>query len=131
MGEPLVLYIKKTALIDRAIAQSILRAKILTCSDITTVAQFLFKEEYFNDVKQRPDLILLDLRVDVIKSIKLLELIKTTPELWTIPVVVFATPNIQSNVLWQANALVQMPDRAVEFSKLLLAIRKVFLDAGF
>lgn len=86
---------------------------------------FLFRQGEHADAV-RPDLILLDLNLPKRDGREVLEQIKTTPDLSTIPVVVLTTSSAEEDILrsyhLHANAYVTKP---VDFDQFIAAIHKI------
>jgi two-component system response regulator len=86
---------------------------------------YLFTRGAYTDVKQnpRPNLVLLDLRLPRVDGLEVLRIIKTTPSLLRIPVVVLTSSDAESDIAksfdYHANSYVVKPLDFKTFTKLM------------
>lgn len=86
---------------------------------------YLFGRGAFADIKKNPcpNLILLDLRLPKIDGLEVLKIIKTTPKLLRIPVVVLTSSDAESDIArsydYHANSYVVKPLEFKKFTQLM------------
>lgn len=86
---------------------------------------YLFSRGAFADMKKNPcpNLILLDLRLPKIDGLEVLKIIKTTPKLLRIPVVVLTSSDAESDIArsydYHANSYVVKPLEFKKFTQLM------------
>ena len=92
---------------------------------------FLFKRGEYKD-KKRPDLILLDINIPIYNGHEVLEKIKASPELKTIPVIMLTTSSSQKDLdnAYQnhCNSYVQKPLNISDFLNAILKIEEFWLE---
>ncbi len=114
----------------RALKKNNLANNLVHVKDGAEALDFVFgKGPYANrDVKSKPKLILLDLKMPKIDGLEVLKVLKSDPETQHIPVVVLTSSKEEKDLLesykYGVNSFIQKP---VEFQKFLEAI----VDIGF
>jgi|YelNatPaOPRAMG01_1025707.scaffolds.fasta_scaffold106918_1 CheY-like chemotaxis protein len=104
---------------------------ITVLEDGEKVMDYLLKNGQFVNAK-RPDIILLDLNIPKKDGFKILEEIKTSNALKTIPVIVISTSNSQENIrqayMLHANCYFVKPFQLDEFIRIIRSIEEFWLN---
>jgi CheY-like chemotaxis protein len=118
-------------LLDIALAKGPAKCEIHVATDGEQALQFLFAERRPN-VAQRPDLILLDLNLPRLNGQEVLQRIKKDRNLCTIPVVVFTSSQLPSDILTAykhgANSYLPKPTNLDELLDLVRTLEHYWLD---
>jgi CheY-like chemotaxis protein len=112
-------------LIRRTLADHRVANKIIHFADGQAVLDYLFRRGEYADpnVSPRPHVILLDLRLPRVDGLEVLRIIKESPELCVIPVVVLTTSEAERDVVraynHHVNSYLVKPVGYEEFTKLM------------
>ena len=109
---------------------SVARVRLHVAEDGEQALSFLRREVPFEDAP-RPDLILLDLNLPNINGREVLAMIKTDPDLLTIPVLVLTTSDAEEDVSvayrLHANCFLTKPLNLDEFGRLMRLVEELWL----
>lgn len=104
-GEPLlILYVEDdpahAEIAMRNLKKSRFANQIIHLTDGQQALNYLFRQEQFEDpqISPRPHLILLDLRLPKIDGIEVLKILKSDPDLCSIPIVILTTSNTETDI---------------------------------
>jgi CheY-like chemotaxis protein len=118
-------------LLDIALAKGPAKCEIHVATDGEQALQFLFAERR-PEAAQRPDLILLDLNLPRLNGQEVLQRIKKDRHLCTIPVVVFTSSQLPSDILTAykhgANSYLPKPKGLDELLDLVRTLEHYWLD---
>ena len=107
------------------------RNSLHSAKDGDEAMDYLYKRGSFSGAS-RPDLILLDLNLPKINGLDVLEIIKSDPELRTIPVVILTTSQAEKDILngYQryANAYITKPVSLDQFNHIIKTIEGFWLE---
>lgn len=134
-GEPLSILLVEdnlghAKLIMRSFENHQVGNKIMHVSDGEEALNYLYRKEKYTDlsIEQRPNLILLDLRIPKIDGLEVLRIIKNDKMLYKIPVVILTTSETESDIdkayQYYANSYLVKP---VDFTK----FTQMMKDLGF
>jgi CheY-like chemotaxis protein len=125
MPQPILLAednVNDIELITRALSKTTLPHEIVIVQDgEQALAYLLRKDAHANRLPGNPTLILLDIRLPKMDGIQVLQTIKASPELQSIPVVMFTASKIHEDLArayrFKANAYVVKPTNSTAFSQ--------------
>jgi CheY-like chemotaxis protein len=106
---------------------------IYRCTHGDQALDFLFQRGEYSAPTQssRPSIILIDLNLPGTDGRSVLKIIKTTPELQKIPVIILTTSNAEFDIEWcyaaGANSYVQKPVRFDEFIQAIAQLSEYWL----
>lgn len=134
-GEPMLIMLVEdnddhAELVMRTLADHNVANKIQRFSDGQSALDYLFRNGEFSDPEKspRPHLILLDLRLPRVDGLDVLKIVKESPDLRQIPVVILTTSGTDRDVerayMNYANSYLIKPVGFDQFSKLMV-------DLGF
>jgi two-component system, response regulator len=129
-GEPLHILLVEdndahAELVIRGMRDQQVGNKIHHVSDGEQALDYLFQRGAYTDPKKnpRPNFVLLDLRLPRVDGLEVLRIIKTTPELLRIPVVILTSSDAESDIArsydYHANSYVVKPLDFKTFTKLM------------
>jgi CheY-like chemotaxis protein len=129
-GEPLVILLVEdnedhAELVMRSMRDHRVANKIYHVSDGQQALDFLFHKNVYTktDSSPLPNLILLDLRLPRIDGLEVLKIIKNTPQLQRIPVVILTSSDAESDIVksydCHANSYIVKPLEFGTFTKLM------------
>lgn len=106
--------------------------KIFPVQDGEDALDFLYRRNKHSD-KPRPDLILLDINLPKVDGHKVLETLKSEPDLKRIPVIMLTNSGSDSDVLkaydHHANAYIQKPTDMSDFFTIVQRVEHFWLNA--
>jgi chemotaxis family two-component system response regulator Rcp1 len=121
---------------QRALRESALPVDLLVVRDGQEAVDYLLRQgTHAHDEGWRsPDLILLDLNLPRLTGRQVLERIRTTPNLRTVPVIVLTTSNRREDILEMyaagANTYIEKPQDFARFVQVLQTIQHYWLDTA-
>jgi chemotaxis family two-component system response regulator Rcp1 len=121
---------------QRAIRESALPVELLVVRDGQEAVDYLLRQgSHAHDEGWRsPDLILLDLNLPRLNGRQVLERIRATPALRSVPVVVLTTSNRREDVreMYEAgaNTYIEKPQDFARFVQVLQTIQRYWLDTA-
>ncbi len=121
---------------ERALRASPLAAELRVARDGQEAVEYLLRQgKNADDPSWRPpDLILLDLNLPLLTGREVLERIRATPTLRTVPVVVLTTSrrqeDIQESYAAGANTYIEKPQDFARFVEVLQLIQRYWLEAA-
>ena len=122
-----------TLMIREAFADNKVRNSLTSVTDGVEAMRFLRREGEYADAP-RPDLVLLDLNLPRVNGRELLQQIRKTPGLQTVPVVVLSTSNrledVRDSYALGANTYVEKPQDFNRFVSILQIIQRYWLDTA-
>ncbi|MEI6214992.1 MAG: response regulator [Desulfuromonadales bacterium] len=131
-GEPIVIMLVEddpahAEIVKRNFETSRMVNRMIHISDGQEALDYLYRRNGFSqpDASPRPGLILLDLRLPKVDGLEVLRIVKSDPDLQSIPVVVLTTSNAETDIAkaysCRANSYLVKPVDFEKFSKLLEA----------
>ena len=121
---------------ERALKESALPVQLIVVRDGQEAVEYLLRQgEHAADRGWRgPDLILLDLNLPRLNGLEVLRLIRATPELRAVPVVVLTTSrrhqDVQEMYAAGANTYIEKPQDFARFVEVLQTIQRYWLDTA-
>jgi two-component system, chemotaxis family, response regulator Rcp1 len=121
---------------QRALRESASNVELIVVRDGQEAVEYLLRQGTHADSAawRRPDLILLDLNLPRLTGREVLERIRTTPELRSVPVVVLTTSRrleeIQDVYAAGANTYIEKPQDFTRFVEVLQTIQRYWLDTA-
>jgi CheY-like chemotaxis protein len=121
---------------QRALRESGFPVDLRVVRDGQEAVEYLLREgpHADDDGWRSPDLILLDLNIPRLNGLQVLQRIRATPELRTVPVIVLTTSDNQRDVhetyTAGANTYIQKPADFARFVDVLRTIQSYWLDAA-
>lgn len=130
IGEPLHILLVEdndahAELVIRGMRDQQVANKIHHVTDGEQALDYLFMRGHYTDPQKnpRPNLILLDLRLPRVDGLEVLKIIKTTPSLLRIPVVILTSSDAENDIAksydYHANSYVVKPLDFKSFTKLM------------
>ena len=132
-GEPAVILLAEddlghAELVRRSLEKSRLPHRLMHVADGQATLDYLYRQAEFSDPEQspRPGVVLLDLRLPKVDGLKVLQTIKSDPDLSRIPVVILTTSAAETDVAnaydWHANSYLVKPVDFSQFAALIEAL---------
>ena len=129
-GEPLVILLVEddpahAEIVRRNLGDFRMANRLMWVSDGQQALDYLYRREAFSEPENspRPGLILLDLRLPKVDGLEVLKVIKTDPDLASIPVVVLTTSAAETDMVKayesHANSYLVKPVDFVQFTALM------------
>jgi chemotaxis family two-component system response regulator Rcp1 len=121
---------------QRALRESAFSVELLVVRDGQEAVEYLLRQgSHAGDpVWRSPDLILLDLNLPKLNGLEVLQRIRSTPELRTVPVIVLTTSkrleDIQQTYSAGANTYIEKPQEFARFVQVLQTIQRYWLDTA-
>jgi CheY-like chemotaxis protein len=132
-GEPAVILLVEddpghAELVRRSLEESRLAKRLMHVADGQAALDYLYRQAEFSNPEQspRPDLVLLDLRLPKVDGLKVLQTIKSDPDLCRIPVTILTTSAAETDVTnaydRHANSYLVKPVDFSQFAALMEAL---------
>jgi two-component system, chemotaxis family, response regulator Rcp1 len=121
---------------QRALRESAFPVELLVVRDGQEAVEYLLRQgSHAGDPEWRsPDLILLDLNLPKLNGLEVLQRIRSTPGLLTVPVVILTTSkrqeDIQETYAAGANTYIEKPQEFARFVQVLQTIQRYWLDTA-
>ena len=121
---------------ERALRESASHVQLIVVRDGQEAVEYLLRQGAHSQDRdwRRPDLILLDLNLPRLTGREVLERIRATPELRSVPVVILTTSSrteeIQDLYTAGANTYIEKPQDFVRFVEVLKTIQRYWLDTA-
>jgi chemotaxis family two-component system response regulator Rcp1 len=121
---------------QRALRESAFPVDLLVVRDGQEAVEYLLRQgPHAGDAQWRsPDLILLDLNLPRLTGLEVLQRIRATPELRSVPVVVLTTSkrheDVQQVYAAGANTYIEKPQEFARFVQVLQTIQRYWLDTA-
>jgi len=121
---------------QRALKESALSVDLIVVRDGQEAVEYLLRQgrHAANQVWRVPDLILLDLNLPGMTGLEVLNRVRSTAELRTVPVVVLTTSrrleDVQQVYAAGANTYIEKPQEFARFVQVLQTIQRYWLDTA-
>jgi len=121
-------------LVARSLRRNRIARAVYLAEDGEQALDYLFRRGNYQDPKTspRPDIVLLDLRLPKVDGLDVLQALKNSGELLSIPVVVLTSSEAEKDILeaydYHANSYLVKPVGFEEFNKMMELIGMYWLD---